>query len=70
MRDSATALRRTCFYPGFTEFSKRNSVAFMKGFILNKGIEKYSVSKDMIIKMNVKVNTANKYVDNVSNQFF
>ena len=42
----------------------------MKGFILNKGIEKYSVSKDMIIKMNVKVNTANKYVDNVSNQFF
>ena len=42
----------------------------MKGFILNKGTEKYSISKDMIVKMNVKVNAVNKYADNGSNQFF
>ena len=75
MKDSATGiflgtLQRTCFYPGFTVFSKRKSVAFMKGFILNKGTEKYLISKDIIIKMNVKVNTVNKTANNVSNQFF
>ena len=42
----------------------------MKGFILNKGTEKYLISKDIIIKMNVKVNTVNKTANNVSNQFF
>ena len=67
MRDSATGV---LFYPGFTAFSKQNSVVFMKGFILNKGTEKYSISKDMIVKMNVKVNAVNKYADNASNQFF
>ena len=42
----------------------------MKGFILNKGTEKYLISKDIIIKMNAKVNTVNKTANNVSNQFF
>ena len=42
----------------------------MKGFILNKGTEKCSISKDLIVKMNVKVNAVNKYADNASNQFF
>ena len=48
--ETVTTMWRTCFYTGFTVFSKRNSVVFMKGFILNKETEKYSISKDVIIK--------------------
>ena len=53
MRDSAIGvvlgtLQRTCFYPGFTVFSKPNSFVFMKGLIFNKGTEKYSIFKDII----------------------
>ena len=74
MRDSAIGvvlgtLQRTCFYPGFTVFSKPNSFVFMKGLIFNKGQRNIQFSK-IWLEMNAKVNAANKYANNVRNQLF